>query len=274
MKILHKRAIEGESFLVEHRIIESPASDAFVPRIHEAWELFFFLKGEVSYRVEGKQYVLKSGDLVLSRPSTFHHPEPTAEAIYEAYCLLIDDSMIPDGIRRSIPEGVDVFSFGCGRRMTDLFEKTELYSDVFSGEELLNLVKCIVTEIIYNLAIKDSFAVRRATENPLIERALGYIDENLTQIHGIDEICERLYITKSHLHHLFIKNLGVTPKRYINSKRLLMAQGLMRAGVSATEAAQMVGFEDYATFFRNYKKHFCYSPSEKPEKPRLMPAEI
>lgn len=273
MKILHKRAIESESFLVEHRIIEAPLGDSFSPRIHEAWELFFFLKGEVSYRVEGKQYVLRSGDLVLSRPAAFHHPEPTSEAIYEAYSLLIDDGMIPDGIRRSIPEGVEVFSFGDGGRMADLFEKIELYSDTFSGDELLTLVKCIVTEIIYNLAIEDSFTVRHATQNPLIERALDYIDENLTQIRGIDEICERPYITKSHLHHLFIRNLGVTPKRYINSKRLLMAQGLMRAGVSATEAAQMVGFEDYATFFRNYKKHFGCSPSENPEKPRLIPTQ-
>nr|MBQ8890507.1 helix-turn-helix domain-containing protein [Clostridia bacterium] len=271
MKILHSRAIESESFLVEHRIIEAPLRDSFSPRIHEAWELFFFLKGEVTYRVEGKQYVLRSGDLVLSRPSTFHHPEPTSEAIYEAYSLLIDDGMIPNGIRRSIPEGVEVFSFGDGGRMADLFEKFKLYSDTFSGDELLTLVKCIVTEIIYNLAIEDSFTVRHATQNSLIERALDYIDENLTQIRGIDEICERLYITKSHLHHLFIKNLGVTPKRYINSKRLLMAQGLMRAGVSATEAAHMVGFEDYATFFRNYKKHFGCSPSENPKKTRLMP---
>ena len=116
---------------------------------------------------------------------------------------------------------------------------------------------------MYNLAISDGAAYGQTVTNPLIAEALAYIDENLTTLSGVDEICEHLYITKSHLHHLFTKHLGVTPKRYVNSKRLLYAQHLIRQGKRATEAAIAVGYSDYATFFRGYKNYFGYPPSEE-----------
>ena len=43
----------------------------------------------------------------------------------------------------------------------------------------------------------------------------------------------------------------------------MLAQKLIRHGKKATEAAVEVGYEDYATFFRNYKKQFGFSPSEQ-----------
>ena len=102
----------------------------------------------------------------------------------------------------------------------------------------------------------------QSVKNPILENALTYIREHLTEIESVEEISRALYITKSHLHHLFSRNLQLTPAKYITQKRLMLAQKRIRRGEKPTAVFAECGFEDYATFFRNYKKHFGYSPAE------------
>ena len=261
--------ITGDGFVLNYSITENVAPENFPPHFHEAWELLFFLRGDVSYRVEGKLYKLHRGDLVLSRPTVLHRIEPSGKEEYERYSIILDGGIISERILEALPSGVDVFSFGPQGRIIDLFDRIADYAKRFEGEELLLLVKNLIIELVCNLTISDVYANGQAVTNPLISAALCYIDEHLTEISGIDEMCEHLYITKSHLHHLFTTHLGVTPKRYINSKRLLLAQRLIRKGKRATEVAAEVGYSDYATFFRGYKGYFGYAPSEEVTKVSL-----
>ncbi|MBR3680550.1 MAG: helix-turn-helix domain-containing protein [Clostridia bacterium] len=263
MKTKNIIAVSGESFVLNHGMVESPEPESFPPHIHEAWELLFFLRGDIRYNVLGKSYKLKRGDLVLSRPTVLHRIEPTGSDKYERVNVIFDENMIPESIMKKIPDGVDVFALGAAGRVFDIFTKINEYAESFSGEELSLLVGNLIIEVMYNLTVSDSLVTGQTPTNPLIAEALSYIDENLTSISGVDEICEHLYITKSHLHHLFITHLGVTPKRYVNSKRLLLAQRLIRQGKRASEAASAVGYLDYATFFRGYKNYFGYAPSEE-----------
>ena len=255
--------VSGESFVLNHNLIDSPTLENYPPHFHEAWELLFFLRGDIKYSVHGKSYRLRRGDLVLSRPTVLHRIEPTSGEKYERVNVIFDAKMIPEGIMKRIPNGVDVFALGTVGRVFDIFSRIDEYAKSFQGEELSLLVGNLLIEVMYNLAISDGLASGQTVTNPLIAEALAYIDENLTTIASVDEICEHLYITKSHLHHLFTTHLGVTPKRYVNSKRLLLAQRLIRQGKRATEAAIAVGYSDYATFFRGYKNYFGYPPSEE-----------
>ena len=263
MEINCKVTITGERFVLNHSVIPAPKPETFPPHFHEAWEMLFFLRGDVGYSVNGKAYRLRRGDLVLSRPTVLHRIEPSEGEKYERINVIFDAGMIPAGVLARVPETVDVFSFGGAGRIFDIFERIDFYAGNFSGEELEFLVENLLTEVIYNLAISGGYTTGQTAANPLITAALSYIDENLTTIRSVDEICEHLYITKSHLHHLFTSHLGVTPKRYINSKRLLLAQRMIRQGARATEVATEVGYSDYTTFFRGYKNYFGYPPSEE-----------
>ena len=262
MNVKNYITLTGESFVINHSANYEPSAEEFPPHFHEAWELLFFLRGEVVYRVNGKEYALRRGDLVLSRPTVLHRIEPTGKERYERINIILDDGIIPRSILERLPE-VDVFSFGEGGRVFDIFEKLTDYARLFEGEELLLLSKSLITEVMCNLVIAGGYECGQTVSNPIIAAALVYIDAHLTEISGVDELCEHLYITKSHLHHLFVTHLGVTPKRYINSKRLLLAQRMIRSGERATEVASAVGYSDYATFFRGYKKYFGYAPSEE-----------
>ncbi len=263
MKVHQHLRLECEDYVLDHRTVEGANGDAFTTHIHDTWELLFFLRGNVTYHVEGKKYKLFKGDVVLSRPRVFHHIEPNDDTPYERFNIIFDGKLIPKGIRRLISSDTDVFGFGDNPRMFELFDKMEDYAKHFSGEDLERICCHLIEEVAYNLSISEGQTRGQTVSNPLVSKALSYIDENLSSIRCIEQISDSLYITKSYLHHLFDSNLGVSPKHYITSKRLLLAQKMIRRGKKATEVATSVGFEDYATFFRNYKKHFGYSPSEE-----------
>ena len=99
-----------------------------------------------------------------------------------------------------------------------------------------------------------------------IDKAIEYIEKNITQNFTLETLCNQLYINKSHLHRLFLKHLQITPKKYITSKRLEFAQKLLRRGAKPIDVYLYCGFSEYSTFFRDYKKHFGYSPSQEADK--------
>lgn len=265
MKTHLYKTFEGEGFILSHKISEDNGPENYPIHIHNNWELVFFLKGNVSYHVEGRSYNLRRGDLVLSRPSVFHSIHPEDESAYERYTVIFDKELLPKDVESRLPLGVDVFAFGDKGRIFEIFERCELYISSFEKATAERLVCHLIEEIFCNLAISDDFAREDGGVNPLVGKALDYIHENLTTVKSIDEVCRALYITKSHLHHIFIENIRVSPKKYINSKRLILARQLIRQGTKPTEAAAAAGFEEYATFYRNYKKQFGCTPSQRGE---------
>ena len=50
--------------------------------------------------------------------------------------------------------------------------------------------------------------------------------------------------------------------QYVNSKKVLRAQRLIRAGMSPTQAAGECGFAGYSTFFRLYRSILGVSPAQ------------
>jgi AraC-like DNA-binding protein len=53
---------------------------------------------------------------------------------------------------------------------------------------------------------------------------------------------------------MFRRATGTTIGNYVIHKRVAMAQNLMLQGQTANSAAAAVGFHDYSSFFRSYKK--------------------
>ena len=50
--------------------------------------------------------------------------------------------------------------------------------------------------------------------------------------------------------------------RTINGKRVMMARQMIESGEVAADVAERVGFSDYSTFYRAYRKAYGQSPTE------------
>lgn len=248
-----------------HRIVPSPTEDLFPPHTHETYEFILYIKGDISYVFEGKECKLKKYDLVVTRPSVIHYIRPDSQDEYERFDLIFNENILSKSLREKLEKFEDVINLSSENEVLGLFEKLDWYLKKFSGEDLENILTNVISEIMYNVAyIKvEKDKINYLSLNESVYKAINYINENLTTIKDLQEICDYLYITKSHFHHLFLKNMHVSPKRYITEKRLMLARELLRRGKKATEVYVECGFYDYTSFYRAYKKTFGYTPIEE-----------
>ena len=258
---------KDENIAHAHSIVIDPDDEKFKFHTHSICEIIFIKSGNVSAIIGEKTYKLQKGSLVIFRANIPHKIRIDSNENYERHNLLFDHHKLANGIFYKLPKELDIINLNDNTRILDLFDKFDYYYTKFKDKDLKILVHNTIEELLYNLYAEpfNEFNVNRISTHPIILNAVEYINENYTNPITIDEIAKKVCVTKSHLHHLFVKNLKISPKKYINMKRLSKAKKLIISGKKPTSVFSECGFTDYGTFFRNYLNHFGFSPSKKDE---------
>lgn len=255
-----------EVILYKHSSLEKPLQASFNPHTHDYCELLLVKKGELAYTVRGKRYILHEDDLIISRPSEIHFVAPVSNSTYDRYNIIYDEKRLPFDIWKKIPHNLDIINLHHLPHILGLFEKMDYYCSELSGVELQTALVSLTNEIYLNLILEVQRSVNKYEyehTNEIVYNAISYIEKNLSDIINVDEIANALYITKSHLHHVFMQHMGITPKKYITIKRLSFIQRELSLGAKPTEVYEKYGFTDYSTFYRAYKSHYKRSPSSR-----------
>lgn len=268
---IHSR-YEDSDFIYNHTTKTNQSKDDYEPHFHDICELIFVKSGKVSYVVDGRKYALTKNSLVISRPGDIHCiVVENGEVDYERYNILFDEKILSAPLFERIPKSIHVMDFNASGTVTSIFNKMDYYAESLSGDDLKHILESLTEEVLFNIIIElsENSRIDYTVLDPTVQRAVRYIDENLLAISGIEDICNNIYVTKSHLHHLFTKYLKITPKRYIMAKRLAIARREIYMGAKVTEVFARCGFSDYSAFFRAYKNHFGVAPSRIDEKDSL-----
>jgi len=98
---------------------------------------------------------------------------------------------------------------------------------------------------------------------PLVEAALGILEEEFAQIDGIEEVADRLGVTSNHLIRQFSGYIGIPPGKYLKMRRLHYAKELLRQpDISISLAAELSGFSNANYFAKVFRKETGMSPTE------------
>lgn len=254
-----------DDLVFNHLSIVDSDSRETMPHSHATYELFYLKDGEISYTESSKFYSVKPNSLILTRPGNIH--SITFESNnYDRYDVMFDKGCLYSNVLNRIPNDLVVINCANFPQIAEIFKKMDIYYGHFTDDDLKKILMNLIEEIFYIIIAFDVSSAGSSdnfTENPIITKAIGYIDEHLHDTLTLDMLCEELHITKSYLHQLFTSYLHISPKKYINSKRLAMAQETIRLGSNPTDIYSKYGFSDYTTFYRGYKKYFGYPPSEE-----------
>ena len=99
--------------------------------------------------------------------------------------------------------------------------------------------------------------------SPLVEAAVGIIQEEFPFLEGLDELAQRLEVSKAHLIRCFTKQTGVSPGRYITHLRVEYSKLLLRGeDPSITYVAEASGFANANYFAKVFRRETGVSPSE------------
>lgn len=232
---------------------------------HDFYKIIFFLKGDVTYCIEGKNYELLPRDLVLVSKAEIHKPVISPDSEYERYVLYLSTSFLNSDYRLrecfdkalSAHTGVLRINPAESDKLTEMLSNAErilkaedyghdLYARLLIMEALLR-----ISESVHKNGIDFSGKV---VFDAKIVQACDYINENLSTDLSIDNLAERLFISKYYFMRLFKEQTGYSVHKYILEKRIIYTKKLVEEGEKVTTACQKAGFKDYSTYLRAKKK--------------------
>lgn len=106
-----------------------------------------------------------------------------------------------------------------------------------------------------------SCSIMKKTELSLAIK--DYLNKNYKKNPSVKEIAEHFFVSVSTACHCFKADFGIGIKKYLTEKKMDEAKKFIENGENPKRVCQKLNYENYTTFYRNYKKHFGVSPSEK-----------
>lgn len=275
MKKYEKSGYLNSDFKIFH-LSDNGLKD-FNYHFHSFKKIVLFIKGNVTYCIEGKYYSLKPYDIVLVNSGEVHKPIIHDSSTYERIIIYIS----PNFINAYKEEDYDLsFCFDKAQMeqsnvlRIDSLRKSKLYKVSLELEQSFHDVeyakdlyrKILFLEFMIQLnraAIHNRISyIDRNYSNEKIIHVLDYMNTHITEELTVDTIAESVFVSKYYLMHLFRKETGYTIGNYITNKRLLLARDLIQSGTPITTACYDCGFKNYSTFSRAYKKWYQKVPSD------------
>ena len=267
MGTIYQSVFHGLYF--SHAIDRHPEQKSFSMHMHDQIEMYIFVSGKVRYHVEGNEYDLSPGDLLIIRQNEAHFADFLEDAPYERYVVNFLPSLLDsiDPERRLLTPFNDR-PIGCD----NLYRPSDLES-----VSALSCAKamCVATEdkyarrlaILSNLlpllqGVCDSFNQTKTpeTQNSIAGQITAYINEHLFEKLTVESIASHFFLSVSQIERIFKKATHASVWQYVTSKRLTAARVKIESGTSAYTACEECAFGDYSSFYRAYVKAYGESP--------------
>jgi len=249
--------------------ISSPKCDVEI-HIHDTYEIYQALSGNIKYFIEGNCYKLNIGDIIITNTKEVHRPTTINESVYERRFIQFQpeifefffDNFNPLAIFDSRPKGThNCFQVNNNSTINQLFNRIELCSDDAVGKLE---IKALLIQLFIELykQYDDKKILEGQIIDPRILRVKEDLDNHFTHDFTLDQFSKKHYMDKYYLSHLFKEVTGFTILEYIHSKRIQFAKQLIKENKQMTEVAHLCGFNDYSNFYRAFKKITNYSPKD------------
>lgn len=230
---------------------------------HDFCEILYVAGGAGEAILEGKKFRLATGDLVVVNPGTLHEERSDAKAPLRLIFLAIRDFAVP-----GLPAGClsqekyRVLSCGEYRYKMDIYlrellqetsSQIEFYQEISQG-----LVSALLVLVMRLIRINPEDEAALSQECQKIKE---YLDQNFTSPITLDSLSETVYISKHYLSHLFKEQTGVSPIKYLTSKRMEKACELLsETELPVSEVSKAVGYENPLYFSQVFKRIYGISP--------------
>ena len=220
----------------------------------EFLELFWGIQGEGEFRLDGRSWILKPGEVCFYLPGDIHELIRRTP-VWEYYWLTIDGDNLPDLINRF---RLTRESRHAGSCPVDLFESlmTELRSCTRRGEF------CAGAEAykILSLAMAGSDAENRE----LCDAFQKLVRETCCDSDlSIDWISRELQVHRSTLHRVVSRQFGCSPQEFLISCRIQMALRLLyETRKRIKEIAEATGFRDQNYLNKTFLHRLGKTPTE------------
>jgi len=235
---------------------EKEAGFVFPGETHPMAELLYVDKGCVHSVADGRELVLKQGDLVLYAPEPWHMQYADPQ---QAPCIVtisfwargISWERLSNRIFASSPDTANLL-----RQMLNAQSKGNA-----------DVIFSLLTLLLLKLQAEDKNAEVPETavsgENVIIGSAQQYVQNHITEKLTVSVVADGIGVSASYLTALFHKHLAFSPGEYIRRIKLEKCKQLIREGqMNFTEISENLQYSTVHHFSRQFKQMFGLTPTE------------
>lgn len=228
----------------------SEPTEDYSKHLHYFNEILYFIEGDVQYTVESETRKLCPGDLVFIGAGKYHFATVNSEVAYERYVLKFHDTVLPQHLASRIKD-LSPF-FGSIKKYNIIFDELDSYYGNYSDDDLYSLFTCAVTKLLIMLSKETAYS--NIQVNGLVAKIIRYVDENIRGEITLESLSAAFNFSKSYISNEFKRYMKIPIMKYVRAKKIIAAHQLVLGGEKKSKVAEMFGFENYSTFYRQYQK--------------------
>lgn len=266
----HKITNDNDGYMYS---FNTSQSYTFNSHLHKCYEFVHIIHGQLLYTVEGTDYMLSDGDVIMTNPVELHSFSFPKECGYQREFLHIYPGFLnqfpeiisqlnsrKSGYFNCIPAkladkyGIDVIFRGIEKYCKNPVVETDFMVLTYTLQ-LAAIIKQILREETEDCE-KKSFSDKKTNSISL------YIDRHYRENITVDTIANATFMSSGYASRIFKKETGITIKAYLNFRRITHAKNLIMQGEKATTIFADCGFSDYSTFYRSFVKYVGMTPDE------------
>ncbi|MBW7459231.1 helix-turn-helix domain-containing protein [Paenibacillus sepulcri] len=218
---------------------------------HNCYELVYYITGTGTMNLNGEMLRYTPNSMTVTRPNYMHderHEEAT-DVIFFGY--LYDDFPVPlrNGLVQDSQQ-CDILRLVLGMKEELLEQKRHFRFrvDLLLNETILLIGRFANLDAVENRPEKLFYARR-------------YLDENFTQPVNMQTLAELSGYSSDHFRHLFKEQTGISPARYVLTKRLEAARHMLLNTTASVSAIGMeCGFSTTSQFIELFKRENGRTP--------------
>lgn len=249
---------------------------------HDFFEVVYVAAGRCRQLIDGREFVLKAGDVCILPPGVMHAPEAfglqdlalniqvrqsTFRAVFSG--LLESNDLLSDFFMQTVyGDSPGKFLIFCTDDDEVILETVlTMYQEVQLKSQYANSFLRAYTELVFAALMRwyrdsaEVFSVKDERNNKVFVPILHYVEQNLASV-DLSALSREFHYSQSQISRMFREYTGSSFSDTLRSQRLVRAGELLKSSnLTVEQVAEAVGYMSASEFYRAFRKKYDTTPA-------------